>query len=315
MPQLSTRIGPLQTSELFNFTDANVADPFANRNTDFELWMRNATVSGNPEEGGTTHIRSTRRTSTDISMPDYTPMNTGATEAPGVREEDGSAHLRVPANTPTASATGNFEHDGLLGRLIAVEADAHHDDAAVPFPMLSHNSAIPSDLANSLTNSLLNQPMPVHLQHHAQNFHTPAAEIKSRKENRSRATGPSPSGVTAASAPDHYDMRRVSQQMFMPPSGTSMPMCTLSPEVDSQQNQECVIASGAPSKAAGLCASKVPSCDASLGSTPGSALEKGLKRIRNFTPVSARVIDEEDEPRRRSPRIRLTPFADDEADS
>ena len=38
---------------------------------------------------------------------------------------------------------------------------------------------------------------------------------------------------------------------------------------------------------------------------PGSGSEKGAKRGRTFTPASARAIDEEDEPRRASPRMRV----------
>lgn len=38
---------------------------------------------------------------------------------------------------------------------------------------------------------------------------------------------------------------------------------------------------------------------------PGSGSEKGTKRGRHFTPASAKAIDEEDEPRRASPRMRV----------
>lgn len=36
--------------------------------------------------------------------------------------------------------------------------------------------------------------------------------------------------------------------------------------------------------------------------------EKGTKRTLNFTSASAKVIDEEDDPRRHSPGSHLTPF-------
>lgn len=45
------------------------------------------------------------------------------------------------------------------------------------------------------------------------------------------------------------------------------------------------------------------------GSAPGSGSEKGTKRSRNFTPASAKAIDEEDEPRRLSPRMRVATTA------
>lgn len=44
---------------------------------------------------------------------------------------------------------------------------------------------------------------------------------------------------------------------------------------------------------------------AALGSGSGSGSEKGTKRSRNFTPASTKAIDEEDEPRQASPRVRM----------
>lgn len=40
---------------------------------------------------------------------------------------------------------------------------------------------------------------------------------------------------------------------------------------------------------------------------------KGAKRMRNFISVSSRAIDEEDETRRLSPRVRLTSFLEGQA--
>lgn len=41
-----------------------------------------------------------------------------------------------------------------------------------------------------------------------------------------------------------------------------------------------------------------------------SSVERGGKRSRNFTPASAKVIDEEDEPRRPSPKLAMARFAE-----
>jgi hypothetical protein len=43
-------------------------------------------------------------------------------------------------------------------------------------------------------------------------------------------------------------------------------------------------------------------------------LGSGSKRTRQFTPASARVIDEEDEPRRTSPRARIAGYGGEIAD-
>jgi len=42
--------------------------------------------------------------------------------------------------------------------------------------------------------------------------------------------------------------------------------------------------------------------------------DKGVKRARHFTPASAKAIDDEDEPRRSSPRLRVGPCPGDGAD-
>lgn len=42
-----------------------------------------------------------------------------------------------------------------------------------------------------------------------------------------------------------------------------------------------------------------------VGSGMGPGSDKGTKRTRHFTPASSKAIDDEDEPRRSSPRVRV----------
>lgn len=181
------------------------------------------------------------------------------------------------------------------------------------FPVVPRSSSIPSDLAYSLTNSLLSQSMPLHFQQPG--IQAPSSEVRSRKENRrQQPAGPSLSAAPPASAlgPDHQEMRRVSQQMYMPP-GASIPVCTVNSRDDSPQDQDRP--GPAPSQR-GLSVGSEPEAgsngaatqDTAAGGVGGTSAEKGIKRIRHFTPASARAMDEEDEPRRGSPRVRLTPF-------
>lgn len=51
------------------------------------------------------------------------------------------------------------------------------------------------------------------------------------------------------------------------------------------------------------------SLDVAVGSAPSS--DKGAKRVRHFTPASVQGLEDECDPNRGSPRIRLTPFAED----
>ncbi|KND90082.1 hypothetical protein TOPH_05293 [Tolypocladium ophioglossoides CBS 100239] len=275
---------------------ANTASsgPFGEANNYFE-WLSGigmGVADVNRGEGQVkVHRRLARRTSTDISMPDYVEIAEQPLYMPGLRQDDDghSSSLKVPTNTPTTSGYGSCEQDG------------------VTFSSLAHSASIPSDLANSLTNSLLNQPMPVHMQQ--PNFHAPMGEIKSRKENRfQQLAGPSPSAIPTAltSCQDHQEMRRVSQQMYMP-SGASLPVCTVSSQANSPEAVQRVSSMGGELSAG---VNNLSTCDTPLSAASGNSVEKGTKRVRNFTPASARAIEEEDEPRRGSPRVRLTPFTE-----
>lgn len=185
---------------------------------------------------------------------------------------------------------------------------------AVPFPVLAHDTSFPSGLADSLTNSLLNQPLPLTAQHHA--FHAPSAEVKSRKENRDHqhaGHSPSPAAGISAAGQEHQDIRRVSQQLYIP-SGSSIPIGKADVKDDNSPN---VHDHTGPLKSfdnalQAAHASRKPSAETNDEETRQNR-ERGMKRIRNFTPSSARAIDDEDEPRRLSPRVRLTSFLDSQA--
>ena len=105
-------------------------------------------------------------------------------------------------------------------------------------------------------------------------------------------------------------MRRVSQQMYMP-SGASLPVCAMSSQVDSPEPVERVASLGGELSSG---VSNLSTNDTPLSGSSGNSTGKGRKRSRQFTPASARVIDEEDEPRRGSPRARLTPFTQSATD-
>lgn len=141
----------------------------------------------------------------------------------------------------------------------------------------------------------------MHFQHPAS--HVPAADVKSRKETYGQMHTMAASAAGHPAALKNYEqpeMRRVSQQMIVP-SGSSLPVATVEAGragLDST-NQSC---------AAGKCATERGGDEM----TTRVISDKSMKRNRNFTPASSRVIDDEDEPRRASPRIRMTPFVEDD---
>ncbi|GAB0136942.1 hypothetical protein EsDP_00005226 [Epichloe bromicola] len=258
-------------------------------------------MAGNLMRNGITS-RIDRISSSDTSMPDYIPVGPGSQildeQITGNLPHDGekqTVNLKVPTNTPTAADMGGCEKE------------------ALGYPIIMHNTSLP-DFANELTNCLLNQPMPIHSQRAGS--HVPCADVKSRKENRGQthAVPASATGNPAAvSHHEHQEMRRVSQQMIIP-SGSSLPIGN----VDAQ-NADLDRCDGTAQCSASTMSNK--SNVIKMGSTEGGnettriMSDKGMKRSRNFTPASSRVKDDEDEPRRASPRIRLTPLVEDDVTS
>ncbi|KAH7150253.1 hypothetical protein B0J13DRAFT_673958 [Dactylonectria estremocensis] len=243
--------------------------------------------------------RKSRKSSTDISMPDYAssaygsqmPFSGGTPFAmASFQHEDdlNMAHLKVPSNTPTGPQSV-YESEG------------------IPFPIIPQDSGISTDLANTLTNSLLNQTTPFQLR--TPGTAAPMAEPRSRKEARTHRLASAALPSHSPSTKVHLYDRNWSQQLRVSSRGV-VPSSLLASQVKgpkdltfSEVNQRT---------------SSMGKFGADLANLVGQEnildahglSDKGNKRGRNYTPESAKTIEEEDEPRRASPRIRLTPFAE-----
>ncbi|KAK7717265.1 hypothetical protein SLS64_002755 [Diaporthe eres] len=215
------------------------------------------------------------------------PMNLSG---PSLDEDTQMEILKVPTNTPTA----------FLG---ADHAGSGQFTYNIPNPSIS------SDFAHTLTHSLLNQPHPLPAVAQSVQPHQiplPASEVKSRKENRhlnnagsvdSSSTNPSPS-IEA-------QIRKFST------TNTAFGI------IGNDRAASCASGSGptfsrhgsGPEFGRDIANTESPNQTyagvAALGTGPGIGSDKGIKRSRNFTPASAKAIDEEDEPRRASPRVRM----------
>ncbi|OAA34782.1 hypothetical protein NOR_08294 [Metarhizium rileyi] len=245
---------------------------------------------------GSATQKSTTRTSTDVSMSDYVPMSSNGQcaeqqVAPETLPDEGERHStqpKVPTNTPTTADVG-YKRDGLS------------------FPILTNATSFPSDLADSLTNSLLNQPLPMNSA-----FRTPATEVRSRKEHlEQQLSAPSPTTVAGASENIQHrpTIRHVSQQLYMP-LGVSIPVAKSDMDATSPNTCDyCVLSATQGNALQAGCPSRKPSTDV-LDDEARLSGEKGAKRIRKFTPASARAIDDEEGTHRPSPRVRLTSFLD-----
>ncbi|KAI0022978.1 hypothetical protein F4780DRAFT_121468 [Xylariomycetidae sp. FL0641] len=240
------------------------------------------------------------------SIPDFSTVSFSGAQM----DDPDTSNLapKVPTNTPTALMEAGFVDDlGLEDNPVA----SFGTDSSSANDFFTSNTNFSTELATSLTHSLLNQPHPLPIQ--AGNITLPANEVKSRKENRFKQDAPADTTPIV----DHHEMRKVSQSAFghlgkdsrEASTGTSSPSQRAFSGMYSHRSMsggdfghELTNVTHAFGHAIGdPTLSGIANPDVRVGS--GS--DKGIKRTRNFTPASARVIDDEDEPRRGSPRLRI----------
>ncbi|KAI1638446.1 hypothetical protein F4809DRAFT_253633 [Biscogniauxia mediterranea] len=300
-----------------------------------------------------------RVSNSDSSMPDYIlGTTTGSHHVPEFQHNFQSGNIedpdtrihgpKVPTNTPTALADANFVDDfGIDVNKIGTPGNTPPTNE-----FFGSNTSFSSELATSLTHSLLNQPHPLPVG--AATVPLPASEVKSRKENRFNHHESTPAESTPTAAVDshhnlqHNEMRKVSQPAFSNVSkesrepSSNVPTNNTSPH--SQRSFSGIFSHRSTSRGGGASGgefgydltnvvhnfshhqnptdlSTTAAATATSTSTMGggnnlglantadvrigSGSEKSMKRTRHFTPASARAIDDEDEPRRSSPRIRF----------
>ena len=292
-------------------------------------------------------------TTSDVSMPDFgmSGVNTPTTisEVMGYsmanmeESETNSQDLKVPTNTPTtmgfledlgtdANRFGTPEsmsasidtfssltvssQETFRNFVPAANTNMEYplDGNASSNEFFDTNNHISEELANSLTHSLLNQPLPLPVS--AANIPLPASEVRSRKESKATIYSDSHEGTPTV---EHVNMRNLSQSRISSfgkdenksQSGNNSPPTT---RVFSDLFARRSASAGEfghdltnITNFAELSTSATSACistaDSGVSSNPGSA--KDAKRPRHFTPASSKAIDDADEPRRGSPRVRL----------
>lgn len=210
-----------------------------------------------------------RNCPSDTIMPDYAPpQTTDPMHISGPSLEDEPMSLKVPTNTPTG------------------ETDEGEDTPLQVKPP----TVLPSDLATSLTRSLLNQPFPLPV-HHC-NPTLPATNSKVNKDRQQASLSQSntrePTVATSSSSTSSCgEFACMGANIGSDHSGTSL---------SSLGNTSSGPAE--PSSSSGQSGSSA------LGGSKTTNNGTAPKRLRNFTPASVKAIDEEDEPRRTSPHTR-----------
>jgi hypothetical protein len=317
-----------------NTGDSSLSFPGPSSETAYFDWANSLSSGQSSMEFGKTvwptNTRSTSKQSSDASMPDYISIRGGgAMHLSGPSFEDHPMTLKVPTNTPAAGQTEEVQCPQFA------------------FSSYGMASDLATSLPNSLLNQAPPVPMPTYaISPHT--IPLPSSDVKSRKENCHLNMGGSNPGSTRATPHGlPTEIRKFSQpayglrgnlgiggMMAMPPSAEGLGSFNVSP------NTETAFSGGASastsvgkfgldlaSESAGLPAACSPMLapQRSIGEpaedddTPGPLSvdtcnavggNLGSRRGRHFTPVSAKVIDDEDEPRKSSLRRRVTGYGE-----
>ncbi|KAI1408748.1 hypothetical protein F5Y13DRAFT_204491 [Hypoxylon sp. FL1857] len=310
------------------------ADPFFAQKSDATAcfdWTNNnfgpigcnqVAISGKSNYNTTSNRRATgisKVSHCDVSMPDYGLGD--STNAHGMTDHQflnlTTPHLgdmetnthdpKAPTNTPTTMVGSNFIDDlNIDMSKIGTPGRTSMNEFFNP-----NHANFSSELATSLTHSLLNQPHPLPIQ--PGSIAPSAPEVKSRKENRLHQDHP----IEGTSTIDHVEMRKVSQSSFgnidkenqdasannSPPSQSTFSgvFSRRSTSAGDFGNDLTNVANGF----AHPIMDSHTSGDANPDARVISGSEKSLKRSRHFTPAGVKAIDGDVETQIKSPRVRL----------
>ncbi|XXG94922.1 hypothetical protein Hte_001181 [Hypoxylon texense] len=260
-------------------------------------------------------IAASRMSRSDASMPDFSLSNPSNVQsisdhqflnlsASSLTDADAGSHdPKAPTNTPTAMVGSNFidELDIDVGRIGTPGTTSMNEY------FNSHHTNFSSELATSLTNSLLNQPHPLPVK---PGTIPPAPEVKSRKESRLNHDSPN----EHASAADHVDMRKVSQSYSNLGKENQVTSATHSPPSQSAfsgifSNRSISAADFSTDLANVTNIFTQPTMDSQGGNNANtdvrsmSGPEKSVKRTRHLTPSGGKTVDDDGKSLLRSPSV------------
>ncbi|KAK3303063.1 uncharacterized protein B0T15DRAFT_262446 [Chaetomium strumarium] len=308
------------------------SDPFGD--SGYFEWVNSMTSGqlGDSWDGKTlwpANARNSSKQSSDTVMPDYVPREGSdpmAMHISGPSLEDDRGSLKVPTNTPTGGAALSKQN--------------------TQFQMPRQGASLLPDFASCLTQSLLNQPFVLPAQHHA--FPLPPAEPKSLKDIHDSTPGHADvSAMQSATDISNSESCKASQQMFGLEDLDSTTPIPASSELSGKEDYSSPalenlfqtssrnpsgggdfgsVITNFPGSSSATPSLPTPSMAghaelSSAGPKTGTAAATSAggnsngggstvaRRTRNFTPASIRAIDDEDEPRRGSPLVRIAGYS------
>lgn len=227
-------------------------------------------------------------------------------------EADEDMRSKVLAIRPTARQNSCYEAD-------ATRPD--HSTTSAAISLLPRGSLTSPSFSHSLTKSVLNQPPPVQVQSSGHDLLSQT--VRSRKEINNpsqRLNALPPTTVPAATdLADSRPTRKVSQAISLVSTESGVSASTggasLSADMALSRTDSPLYADSHPgSQVQGseletrrdVSKSFVPTNTLSVSS--GNTVNKGIKRVRDFTPGSSKALDEENGSRHVSPRLDMTCF-------
>lgn len=219
------------------------------------------------------------------------------------------AYLKLAAEASNIEAMYGQDLQGMsVDKKVAPPSggDANSVNLGLFLPRIPQDNLLSMDLPNSLSHSLLNQPMPVHmLANHLDS--TPIPELRPSKEDCIHQTAClSPSSASSASfaLKDFDEVGRASQQphgtrnlrLHTGPYGPRM-YRSARPDIDQQMSSISDFTSSLDSGSMG---------EPAVGNAMAHSIEKGTKRSRDSASTLGEVVKSDDIQKRPSPRARLT---------
>lgn len=211
--------------------------------------------------------------------------------------------LKVPTNTPTTSAQEDGERAVTDFACFRLPRYMLTSIVGFPYPLVSNQTLLSPDLANTLTSTLLTQSIP--LQTQTGTLHTPASEVKPRKETRAQNLDPQLYVVSTrpTAGSGCLEQRKVTRQL----SAAEVDSCYFD---GSDLRGPAPTGPRLPSPGESKVEVNNSACpDTTIDSCSGRGMsDDNIEQYRNFTPASARVFDQEEEPRNSSSRFEIASF-------
>ncbi|KAM0522452.1 hypothetical protein ACHAPE_002042 [Trichoderma viride] len=241
-----------------------------------------------------------------VDKTSYLGQRFGLQELGDEEERDSFGYLKIPSEALDFETSYSQDMQGTDGderAKLAFDNDLDYERIGLFLPRIPQDNSLSIDFQNTLTHSLLNQPMPAHML--ANNLHTTSIpELRlSREDYIPQKAGPSPSTTSSASASlrDQFEAGKTAQhphtaRKAMLRTASFGSRVRRSTRPDAKQHTSSILST----------LESEPVEDLAMENTATHTDDKGAKRRRDSTSTPISAAKSDDNHKRSSPRARLT---------